>query len=72
MMSAHELHLLLVLFLFAMYFLVLAYLRRRQMSFGAYAFWGLLAMFIPVFGPFFVIALKPGHPAALSTHSPLR
>jgi hypothetical protein len=70
MMSSHELHILLVLFLFAMYALVIAYLRRRRMSFSTFAFWGILAMFIPALGPFLVIAIKPGHPAVLSTHSP--
>jgi hypothetical protein len=63
MMDARDLHLLLILFVFAMYFLVVAYLRRRRMPFGAYAFWGLVAMLIPVFGPFLVIARKPGYPA---------
>jgi hypothetical protein len=66
------LHLLLIVFLFAMYALVVAYLRRRQMSFGAFAFWGLVAMFIPAFGPFLVIVIKPGCPAALRAHTPRR
>lgn len=59
-MDARSLHLLLVLFIFAMYFLAVTYLRRRQMSFSAFAFWGLLAVLLPAFGPFLVIVLQPG------------
>jgi hypothetical protein len=62
-MDARDLHLLLLLFIFAMYLLVVAYLRRRRMPFGAYAFWGLVALLIPAFGPFLVIVLKPGRPS---------
>jgi len=39
------------------------YLRRRRMSFGAYTLWGLFALLIPAFGPFGVIALRPGKSA---------
>ena len=63
-MDAQSLHLLLLAFIVAMYFLVLAYLRGRRMSFGAFAFWGLVAMLLPAFGPFFVIAIRPGNPTA--------
>jgi len=63
-MDAHGLHLLLLTFICTMYFLVLAYLRGRRISFGAFAFWGLVAMLLPAFGPFFVIAIRPGNPTA--------
>lgn len=59
-MDAHSLHLLLIGFIFAMYFLALAYLRRQRLSFNAFALWGLLALFLPAFGPFLVIVLQPG------------
>jgi|WetSurSiteA1Bulk_404760.scaffolds.fasta_scaffold13651_3 hypothetical protein len=61
-MDAHSLHLLLVLFIFGMYFLALAYLRRQRLSFSAFALWGLAALLIPAFGPFLVIAIRPGRP----------
>jgi len=61
-MTAHSLHLLLLLFIFAMYFLVVAYLRHRRMPFSAFALWGLAALLIPAFGPFLVIAIRPGDP----------
>ncbi len=58
-MDARGLHLLLVLFLLAMTLLSVAYLRRRQMSFSAFAMWGLLAVLLPAIGPFLVIVLQP-------------
>lgn len=61
-MDARSLNLLLVLFIFAMYFLALAYLRRQRLPFSTFALWGLLALFLPAFGPFLVIALRPGQP----------
>jgi len=61
-MDAHSLHLLLVLFIFGMYFLALAYLHRQPLTFGAFALWGLAALLIPALGPFLVIALRPGQP----------
>jgi hypothetical protein len=63
-MDANGLHLLLLLFIFAIYFLGLAYLLRRRTSFAAFALWGLLAMFLPALGPFLVIVFRPGSPAA--------
>jgi hypothetical protein len=59
-MDARGLHLLLVLFLLAMTLLSVAYLRRRQMPFSAFATWGLLAVLLPAIGPFLVIVLQPG------------
>jgi hypothetical protein len=37
------------------------YLRRREMSTGAYLAWGLLALLLPLLGPFLVILNHPGH-----------
>jgi hypothetical protein len=51
--------------LFAIYLLVafliaIFYLRYRRCSPVEFALWGGLAFFLPVFGPFFVIAARPG------------
>ena len=59
-MDARSLHFLLVLFIFGMYFLALAYLRRQRLPFSTFALWGLLALFLPALGPFLVIVLQPG------------
>ena len=36
------------------------YLRRRDLSLWAYTGWGLLALLLPVVGPFLVIWIRPG------------
>ena len=59
-MNADALHVLLVIFLVAMFLLAVFYLSRRKMSKLAYAFWGIFALLLPAFGPFFVIAYRPG------------
>ncbi len=40
--------------------LSLVYLRQRRMSWSSFCCWGLLAVVIPVLGPFLVIANRPG------------
>jgi len=40
--------------------IALSYLHYRRVSPFEYAAWGLLALLLPVFGPFFVIAARPG------------
>jgi hypothetical protein len=40
--------------------LALFYLRQRRMSWTAFCCWGLLALGVPVLGPFLVIANRPG------------
>lgn len=40
--------------------LAVFFLRQRRMSFYAYLGWGLLALLVPVIGPFFVIWTCPG------------
>jgi hypothetical protein len=59
-MNADALHVLLVIFFVAMFLLAVFYLSRRKMSKLAYAFWGIFALLLPAFGPFFVIAYRPG------------
>jgi hypothetical protein len=56
---------LILLFLFGFYALAafvmaISYLRYRRCSPLEFALWGGLALFLPVFGPFFVIAARPG------------
>jgi hypothetical protein len=43
-----------------MAYLAVYYLYRRQLSWAAYCFWGLLAIVLPVLGPFLVIVSRPG------------
>jgi hypothetical protein len=50
----------LIVFLVAIYLVSLSYLSRRKMSGPGYVFWGIFALLLPAFGPFFVIAYRPG------------
>jgi len=59
-MNADALRVLLIIFLVTMYLAAVVYLSRRNMSKLAYAFWGTFALLLPAFGPFFVIAYRPG------------
>jgi len=45
-----------------MFLLAVLYLRRRKLSWLEYCAFGLLALFLPILGPFLVIALRPGQP----------
>ena len=38
------------------------YLRRRALTNIEYLCWGLVILFVPLFGPFLVIYLRPGSP----------
>jgi len=40
--------------------LAIVYLRQRRMSWAAFFAWGMLALFVPVLGPFLVISKRPG------------
>ena len=40
--------------------MAVAYLRYRRVTPGEYVFWGVLAFALPILGPFFVIAARPG------------
>lgn len=44
----------------AMALLALIYLRQRRLGFMASFGWGLLALFVPILGPFLLIARRPG------------
>ena len=63
-MSTPEIiRILLLLDILAMGLLCMFFLRRRSMSWAEYLAWGLFAVALPVFGPFLVIALRPGRRA---------
>jgi membrane-bound metal-dependent hydrolase YbcI (DUF457 family) len=46
--------------IFAMLVLSMLFLRGRELSTREYILWGLLAVVVPVLGPYLVIAAKPG------------
>ncbi len=48
--------------LFGMLMLAVLFLRGRQLSTLGYICWGILALVLPVVGPYFVIAYRPGFP----------
>ena len=61
-MNAGTLRLLLIGYLVATYLLAMLYLRRRPLTLGQFAAWGLFALFVPALGPFLVILSRPGGP----------
>ena len=48
--------------LFGMVMVAVLYLRQRKLSTMAYLLWGLLAVVVPVLGPYLVITSRPGEP----------
>jgi len=46
--------------LIGMSMLAVFFLRRRRLSFQAYISWGLIALLLPVIGPFLIILTRPG------------
>lgn len=60
MATADLIRVILLLVIVAMGLLAMFFLRGRVLSWGAYLGWGIFAVLIPVFGPFLVIALRPG------------
>jgi 4-amino-4-deoxy-L-arabinose transferase-like glycosyltransferase len=48
------------IYVLAAFVIAIFYLRYRRCSPLEFALWGGLAFFLPVFGPFFVIAARPG------------
>lgn len=51
---------LLAIYAVSAFVLALFYMRYRRLTRAEFAFWGMLALLVPVFGPFFVIAARPG------------
>jgi hypothetical protein len=60
MMTASIVRLMLIADLILMALLALVFIRQRRMSWFAYLGWGLLAICVPVIGPFLVISARPG------------
>lgn len=60
MTGSDVLRALLISDIIAMAVLAVFYLRRRPLSALAFLGWGLLAVLVPILGPFFVIAFHPG------------
>ena len=59
-MNAVIMRMSLIAFLVVIYLVSLSYVSRRKMAKPAYAFWGIFALLLPAFGPFFVITYRPG------------
>jgi hypothetical protein len=59
-MTTTILRTLLLVDILAMAVVALVYLRQRQISGLAFFGWSLLAMLVPLLGPFLVIACRPG------------
>jgi hypothetical protein len=60
-MSGNEIiRLVLLADILMMLFLAMFYLRQRRLSWVAFIMWILLALVVPVLGPFLVIAVRPG------------
>lgn len=60
MMTAAIVRIMLIADLVLMALFALVYLRQRRMSWLAFLGWGLLAVSVPVIGPFIVISNRPG------------
>jgi F0F1-type ATP synthase assembly protein I len=52
--------------LLVMALLAVLYLSQRRLSWTAYCLWGLLAVLLPVVGPFLVILAHPGQKRRLT------
>ena len=60
MSGTEVIHLVLLADILVMAFLAVFYLRQRKLSWLALFTWGLVALVVPVLGPFLVIAARPG------------
>jgi len=60
LLSAFVMRMLLALCLLGTAVLAVLYLRQRRMSRAAYLAWGLLAILLPLVGPFVVMTRQPG------------
>ena len=60
LVSADFMRLLLLLTVLGMAVLAAFYLRQRKLTLQEYLGWGLLAVLLPLLGPFLVILLAPG------------
>jgi hypothetical protein len=60
LLTSEVMRALLVICVLGMALLAALYLRKRQLTVGEYIGWGLLAVMLPLLGPFLVILYKPG------------
>ncbi len=60
MMTADIIRYLLLVDIVAMAIFALFFLRQRRMNWFAYLGWGLIAVAVPILGPFLVISKRPG------------
>lgn len=60
MMTADIIRYLLLVDIIAMAVFALIFLRQRRMNWFAYLGWGLIAVAVPILGPFLVISKRPG------------
>lgn len=60
LLSREIMHFLILLCLIGMALLAVFFLRTRRMTLYSYIAWGLLALMVPVLGPFLVILSHPG------------
>ncbi len=60
MISPAVLRILVLIGLLGMLLLAVFYLRERNLSFRQYLGWGLIAIFVPLVGPFLAIMSHPG------------
>lgn len=58
--SPQMMRILIGLCLLGMALLAVLSLRKREMPTAAYILWGLLAVFLPLIGPFLVLFIRPG------------
>jgi hypothetical protein len=59
-METQTLRILLAVYILVTFVLTISYLHYRRCSALEYLLWGTLALVLPVLGPFFVIAARPG------------
>lgn len=59
-MAPEILRILLLVYLVFSLALAFAYMARRRLTWGEWLFWGVVAIAVPVFGPFLVISARPG------------
>ena len=59
-MTPDGMRFLLLAYLLGIALLAVLFLRMRALSLPAYMGWGLLALFVPLVGPFMVLYVRPG------------
>lgn len=62
LLTRETMRILIILCLIGMALLAAFFLSTRRMSLLSYLGWGLLALFVPLLGPFLVILSCPGEP----------